>query len=416
MTGKYNYWFLTKNIIPSANNLVIKKARGVTLWDTSGKDYIDFSAQTLNLSLGQCSPKLTKAAITQLNRYTFLSSRFVCEPFMQLAKTLIELAPEELTKVNIKFSDGSDANESAFKRVRKYHKKQTIASLYKSHLGETSETIAASGKHFDNRSYIGGSQKFVFFPPPHPDFIPSCKTIEEAEQASLLCLKKLLEKNNDICAIIVEPIMVNAGVYILSPNYLKELRTLCDKFKIGLIFDEVQTAFGWLGTFFAASKYKVTPDILTMGKAISPGFPLAAILMRSKYDVLDYGEDEFTYGGHPLSCAVALKNIEILKHIKMEKTVTEKGFLISKLLLVLKKKHQFIKEIRGEGLIWAVDFGKNISTVDIDRICKKALSNGLILRKSQDGLGSSLVIKPPLIITDSEIKKGMKRLDRSLAV
>lgn len=411
-----NFSYLTKNIIPSNKNIVVKKARGAILWDSQDKDYIDFSAQTLNLSLGQCHPELIKAASAQLNRYTFLSSRFVCEPFMQLAKTLIELAPNKLTKVNIKLSDGSDANESAFKRVRKYHKKQTIVSLYKSHLGETSETIAASGKHFENRSYIGGCQKFVFFPPPHPDFISSCKTIEEAEQASLLCLKKLLEKNNDICAIIVEPIMVNAGVYILSPNYLRELRTICDKSNIGLIFDEIQTAFGWLGTFFAASKYKVTPDILTMGKAISPGFPLAAILMRSKYDVLDYGEDEFTYGGHPLSCVVALKNIEILKHIKMEKTVTEKGFLISKLLLVLKKKHRFIKEIRGEGLIWAVDFGKNIPIADIDRIYKKALSNGLILRKSQDGLGSSLVIKLPLIITDPEIKKGVERLDRSLAL
>lgn len=416
MTGKDNWRFLTKNIIPSANNVVIKKAKGVVLWDANGKDYIDFSAQTLNLSLGQCHPELVKAAAAQLNRYTFLSSRFVCEPFMQLAKTLVELAPKELTKVNIKLSDGSDANESAFKRVRKYHKKQTIVSFYKSHLGETSETIASSGKHFENRSYIGGSQKFVFFPPPHPDFISSCKTIKEAEEISLKCLKKILEENNDICAIIIEPIMVNAGVYILSPNYLRELRNVCNKFNIGLIFDEIQTAFGWLGTFFAASKYKVTPDILTMGKAISPGFPLAAVLMRSKYDVLDYGEDEFTYGGHPLSCAVALKNIEILKHIKMEKTVTEKGFLIFKFLSALQKKHQFIKEIRGEGLIWAVDFGKNISIADIDRIYKKAVSNGLILRKSQDGLGSSLVIKLPLIIAGSEIKKGMERLDRSLAL
>ena len=185
-----NFSYLTKNIIPSNKNIVIKKARGAILWDSQDKDYIDFSAQTLNLSLGQCHPKLIKAAIAQLNRYTFLSSRFVCEPFMQLAKTLVELAPEELTKVNIKLSNGSDANESAFKRVRKYHKKQTIVSLYKSHLGETSETIVASGKHFENRSYIGGCQKFEFFPPPHPDFIPSCKTIKEAEQASLKCLQK----------------------------------------------------------------------------------------------------------------------------------------------------------------------------------------------------------------------------------
>jgi len=408
-----DYRHLTKNIIPE-NNIIIAKARGIILWDTEGKDYIDFSAQTLNLSQGQCHPELTKTAITQLRHYTFLSSRFVCEPFLQLSKTIVNLAPKGLTKINIKLSDGSDANESAFKRVRSYHKKQTIASLYKSHLGETSETLAASGKHSKNRYYTGGSQKFVFFPPPHPDFIPSCETVKEAEKTSLLGLKNLIAENSDICGVIVEPIMVNAGVYILSPSYLNGLRALCDDYQISLIFDEIQTAFGWLGTFFAASRYKASPDILTMGKAISPGFPLAAILMRPKYDVLEYGEDEFTNGGHPLSCAVALKNIEIIKHMKIKKIVSERSALILKLLTALQKKHPFIKEIRGEGLIWGIDFGKNISPLGANQIYTRALSNGLILRKSCDGLGSSLVIKLPLTITAAEIEEGIKRLEQSL--
>lgn len=298
--------------------------------------------------------------------------------------------------------------------MRKYHKKQTIASFYGSRLGETSETINANGKHFENRQYIGGSQKFEFFPPPHSNFIPSCKTTKEAENFSLLSFQKLLEKNDDICAVIVEPIMVNAGVYLLSPSYLGRLRVLCDKHQIALIFDEIQTAFGWLGTFFAASKYKVIPDILTLGKALSPGFPLAAILMRPKYDVLNYGEDKFTYGGHPLSCAVALQNIKILEQIKMNSIVLEKSILIFKLLSEMQKKNSLIKEIRGEGLIWGIDFGTKTSFLKVEKIYKLALSNGLILRKSQDGLGSSLIMKLPLIIAEKEIREGIKRFERSL--
>ncbi|MCL4382357.1 MAG: aspartate aminotransferase family protein [Patescibacteria group bacterium] len=411
-----NFRHLTKNIIPSNKNIVVKKALGAIFWDSQGKDYIDFSAQTLNLSLGQCHPEITRAVITQLKKYNFLSSRFVCEPLMQLSEVIINLAPKELSKINIKLTDGSDANESAFKRVRKYHKKLTIASLYKSHLGETSETIVASGKNFENRFYIGGSQKFTFFPPPHPDFIPSCKTTKEAEKISLLHLKSLLQRNNDICAVIVEPIMVNAGVYILSPDYLRGLRALCDEYHVSLIFDEIQTAFGWIGTFFAASKYKITPDIVTLGKAISPGFPLAAVLMQPQYDLLEYGEDEFTNGGNPLSCIVALKNIEILKRMGIEKMVLEKSNLIFKLLSNVQRDYPFIKEIRGEGLIWGVDFDKKTSPFSTQQIYNRALSNGLVLRKSQDGYGSSLVIKPPLIITNNEIEEGIERLRWSLAL
>jgi len=405
---------LTKNIAPSNEEIIIVKAKGLRVWDKKGKDYIDFSSQTLNLNLGQSHPLLISAAKRQLAKYSFLSSRFMSTPFLNLAKTLVRLAPKGLTKVNLKLTNGSDANESAFKRARKYHKKPTIVSFYFSHLGETSETISASGKHFKNRSYIGGSQCFAFFHPPHPDFIPSAKSIAEAERASLTELSELLEKRGDICGVIVEPIMVNAGVYVLSPSYLKSLRGLCTRCNVALIFDEVQTAFGWLGTFFAADKAGVTPDILTVGKALASGFPLAAVLMKEKYDVLEYGEDEFTYGGHPVSCAVALKNIEILEKMNLAETVLEKETFIKNLLYGLKNDYPFIKEVRGTGLIWVIDFDEKKSPRSASEIYDRAIKNGLILRKSKDGEGSALVIKPAVTVSFEELTEGFKRFRKAI--
>lgn len=405
---------LVKNILPANPAITIDRARGAILWDSAGKDYIDFSSQTLNVSLGQCHPRLTRAAITQLKKYTFLSTRFVSEPLTLLAHELVKLAPAGLSKVNLKLTNGSDANESAFKRVRKYHKKQIIVAFSWSHHGETSETINASGKHFENRHYIGGSEKFLFFNPPHQEFFPSAKTSEEAERASLRQLSHLIETHSDICAVIVEPILVNAGVYILSKNYLTGLRKLCDQHGISLIFDEIQTMGGWLGEIFAAKKYGVTPDLITLGKALSPGFPLSGILMKEEYDVLDYGEDEFTYGGHPVSCAVALENLRILQEMPLGRVVHEREKIIRSTLTKFKQKFSFIKEIRGDGLIWAIDFDVDRSPKTPGEIYQNALRNGVILRKSRDGAGSSLVIKPPLVISKKQLQNGLGRVFQAI--
>lgn len=405
---------LVRNILPADPAITIRRAKGAVLWDSTGKDYIDFSSQTLNLSLGQCHPSLSRVAIRQLKQFTFLSTRFVSEPLVKFALELVKLAPAGLSKVNLKLTNGSDANESAFKRVRKYHQKQTILACSWSHHGETSETINASGKRFENRYYIGGSGKFLFFNPPHQDFFPFAKTLQDAESTSLAQVSRLIETHPDTCAVIVEPILVNAGVYILSPWYLKRLRRLCDRYEISLIFDEIQTMGGWLGDMFAAQKYGVTPDLITLGKALSPGFPLAGVLMKEEYDVLDYGEDEFTYGGHPVSCAVALATLDILQKMSIERHVWEREKIIKQTLEQYQRTFRFIKEIRGVGLIWAIDFDLEQAPLTPSEIYQRALQNGVVLRKSRDGMGSSLVLKPPLVISKQQLRIGFERLLRAL--
>lgn len=402
---------LTKNIVPG--DITIAKAKGIKLWDKTGKEYLDFSSQTLNLNLGN-SPDIAKEAfLKQFDKFTFLSSRFKNEVFVNLARELINIAPAELKKVNLKLTNGSDANESAFKRVRVYRGKPYIISFYRSHLGESSETLSARGKNF-YRKQFRGSNNFIHLPPP---FILQTlgHSLKESEKITLEQLEILLRERDDIAALIIEPVMVNAGGYIFTKNFLQSVRSICSERNISLIFDEIQTAFGWMGTFFAAKYFRVTPDLLTLGKGLASGFPLAAVLMKDEYDLMEYGEDEYTYGGHPVSCAIAIENIKILKKTNILKDVVKKSRILEGYLRQLQDSFpKLIKEVRICGLIAAIEF-KEPKTMSIASVVyTESLKRGLILRKSLDGRGSSLVLKPPLIVSDVDIDDAFKILSKSL--
>lgn len=271
---------LTKNTKPLP--IKVWKAKGVNFYDYKKKIYLDFSSQTLNLNFGQLHPKITTAVINQARKLTFLSSRFINPVLLDVAQELLEISPPDLTKINLKLVNGGDANESAFKRVRKLHNKQYIIAFQKTHLGESSETLSASAK---TDKYIGGSGKFLFVAPPFNQFFKGNSKPLDFNEYSLHEINELLEKRDDVAAIILEPVMVNAGVYGFSSYYLRRLKEMCQRYSISLIFDEVQTAFGWLGTYFAADYFGVTPDLITMGKGLAAGYPLAAILMKDEYDV-----------------------------------------------------------------------------------------------------------------------------------
>lgn len=404
------YSFLTKNL--NSTNIRVKKARGVWFWDTKGKKYLDYSSQTLNLNLGN-SPDFAKSAfLKQFNKFTYLSSRFDNPTFTMLSKKLVDLAPSGLTKVNIKLTNGGDANESAFKRVRIFRGKPYILSLYNSHLGEGSETLAASGKYSDN-IFFGGSDKFLNV---HAPFYFKHKgySEEQSDQLALSEIKSLLGKRKDIAAMVLEPIMVNAGGYINSKNYLKILRKICDTYNISLIFDEVQTAFGWLGTNFAAEYFDVTPDLITLGKGIGFGFPLAGVLMKKEYDVVDYGLDETTYGGHPISCAIALDGLKYIQTHHLLEGIQNKESVFRELLSqILNKYRDIIFETRIAGLIASVEFKSAKAALEIYELC---MEHGLLVRKSMDGVGPSLVFKPPIITTEKEIVYAMNILEKCLKI
>lgn len=372
--------FLAANIQPVSGDVIVK-ARGCVFELMDGRKVLDFSSQTLNLNLGHNHPRIVKAIKRQLTKFSYNSSRFINEQFVELSKTLVDLTDKSLNCVNLKLTNGSDAVESALKRARIAHNKRKIISFYGSHHGETVETIALSGKHFNGR-FLGSADEFLYL---------------EKDDMVVENLEQMLRKHKDVAGIILEPVMVNAGVRVFEEKALKGIRSLCDKYKIALIFDEVQTAFGWLGTMFAYERFKVVPDILCLGKGLSAGMPLSAAVFRKKYDVLDYGEDELTYGGHPLSIAAAWENINILKNSDFK--IFQKEALMKKLLA----KYQ----AEGMGLIWGV---KCNTQERAGKIHEECLKRGLLLR--HNGGGFSLTFKPPIIVSELEIREAMMIFDK----
>lgn len=371
-----NLTCLVKNVLPSTEDVIVG-GKGSSFFLKSGKKILDFSSQTLNLNLGHNHEVVIKAAKSQIDKFSYNSSRYINQDFVKLSQRLIDLTDDSLNRVNLKLTNGSDAVESAIKRARIGTSKRKIISFIGSHHGETVETIALSGKHFEGR-FLGSAEEYLYLK-------KDSKVIEN--------LRNIFKQHNDVAGLILEPIMVNAGVKIFSKENLVEIRKLCSKYKVALIFDEVQTAFGWLGSMFAYERFEVVPDILALGKGLASGFPLAVAVLNEKYDVLNYGEDEFTSGGNPVSCAVALANLELLKKVDFE--INKKEKLMSRLLSKF--------DTRGMGLIWAVDCK---SKEKAEYIHKECFKKGLLLRLN--GGRRVLTFKPPIIVSESEIKKAVE--------
>ena len=410
--------YLSKNIRPLSFPLV--KGNGVTVTDINGKEFLDFSSQTLNMNLGHCHPRIINAVKTQLEKIYYASSRFMCPPPLQLAKRLVEIAPEGLTKVNLKITSSSEANEGAIKIIRKYFdgNKNTIATTYLSFFGVTFETMKCSGKYF-NAKFLGNRGDYIYVPPPYCLRCPYNKQPTDCGLECATAFEKVLEFRGDIGAIMLEPVMIDtAGVIIPKKEYLLEIRKICDKYDVALIFDEDQTAFGWLGEMFASDYFDVIPDIMTLGKGLSAGFPLSALMFKEKYDVLDYGEHEFTYGAHPISCAATLENINILTEPGFLEEIKKKSRYFEHRLLEIHKKNEWIN-IRNIGLIAGVEIMKDMKIPDSSKarqIFEECLKRGVIFRLSHDFSGNVIIIKPPLIVTNEEIDKALNVLEDSISV
>lgn len=414
VTGYTKY--LSKNTVPLGLPLV--KGKGVVVTDINGKEYLDFTSQTLNMNLGHGHPRIVNAVKSQLESIYYASSRFLHIPALQLAKRLVEIAPRGLTKVNLKITSTSEANEGAIKIVRKYNesKRNTIVTTYLSFFGVSFETMRCSGKYF-NASFIGSKGDYAYVPPPYCFRCTYGKHPSECDLECATAMEKLLEFRTDIGGIMLEPILVDTGGVIIPPKeYLKEIRRMCDKYEVALIFDEDQTAFGWLGEMFASNYFCVAPDIMTLGKALSAGFPLSALLFKEKYDVLDYGEHEFTYGAHPLSCVAALENINILTEPSFLEEVRRKARYFQNRLAEIQAETGGIN-VRSIGLIGGVEIvmdNKAPDPVKARRIYEKCLERGVIFRLSHDFSGNAIIIKPPLIVTTEEIDKALSVLRDSI--
>lgn len=373
---------------------VLERGVGSRVWDTDGRDYVDFAAGIAVSALGHAHPAMVSALTKQAEKLWHLSNLFMNEPALALAKTLCERTfAEQVFFAN----SGAEANEAALKLARKvgrniHQDKTQIISFSQSFHGRTLFTVS-----------VGGQEKYS------SAFAPLPADIVHATYNDLESVKALISKRT--CAVMVEPIQGEGGVVPADEAFLVGLRALCDDHQALLIFDEVQTGVGRTGSLYAYMDTPVVPDVLTSAKGLGGGFPIGAMLTtRAIGGQLGVGEHGTTYGGNPLGCAVAGAVLDVIDESVLM-GVRERSAYICKKIAELNARHQVFAGVRGRGLLLGLVLSERY----------QGLAKTIVSLAGEEGLlvlvaGSDVVrVVPSLLITKDDIDEGMARLDRALS-
>jgi len=383
--------------------------------DVEGKEYLDATAQAWTLSVGHSHPRIIKAVKEQIGSLATAFFGYQSVPNLLLAEKLVTIAPEGFNKVLFGLS-GSEANEAAMHLAMRYTQGQDFVTLYGGYHGRTFVTEAMSYTHDSFMDVKRGLERFITKPIRVPNaYCYRCYFGLGYPECELLCAKFVetaLQHGADtkVAGVMLEPIQANGGHVVPPPGYLQELRRICTKYDVPLIYDEVQTGMGRCGKMFAAEVFDVFPDIMVIGKGLGAGFPITAVLTSDKYSHLEAAEWGFSHAGSPFACAAALEAINVLEDENLLENAHKMGTLIMDGFRELTKKFPLIGDVRGKGLMIGVEIVKDPETKEpavkeTQEIVIKALDRGLLLGKSGMGLlgGNVVKIKPPLCITEQEV-------------
>ena len=374
----------------SPANFIPKEARGSRIWDQDNKEYIDFGGGIAVNSLGHSHPDLIKALSEQSKKFWHLSNYLSNEPAINLAQKLTDLTFAE----NVFLSNsGTEANEAAIKIARKFHssknnQRNEIVSFQNSFHGRSLLNIS-----------LGSSEMH------RSGFEPLMPGIKHGEFNNVSNLGSLITKKT--AAVIVEPVQGEAGVYTASKEFLKKLREECTKQGALLIIDEVQSGIGRMGSLYGYMQYDIKPDIVTSAKGLGGGIPIGATLTTKVIgECMQPGTHGSTFGGNPMSCAVANEVVSIVSEKDFLNDVLEKEQLFLDLLSEFKTKGIF-SEVRSAGL-W---IGCDLIDKTANEVLDQAYDAGLIMVSA----GSScLRLAPALNITNEEIEQGINLLKEVL--
>jgi len=386
-----------KVMVPNYNPqpMIPVRGDGARVWDQDDNEFIDFAGGIAVNVVGHNHPRLVAAIKAQADKLWHLSNVYTNEPALALASKLTEATFAD--KVFF-CNSGAEANEAAFKLIRKYAydnfgpEKNEIISFTSSFHGRTLFTVS-----------VGGQPKY------REGFEPAPGGITHVPFNDIDALKAAISDNT--CGVVMEPIQGEGGVIPADPEFAKAVRELCDQHNALLVFDEVQTGMGRSGHLYAYQALGVTPDVLTSAKALGGGFPIGAMLVSDKCaPSLGFGTHGSTYGGNPLGCAVANEVIDIVNTPEVLNGVNEKADRLIAGLNKINAKHGIIKEIRNSGLLIGAELieewhGK------AGEFNKAAHANGLMMLVAGPNV---LRMTPSLIITDEEIDAGLAILEKAV--
>jgi succinylornithine transaminase family protein len=385
---------MVPNYEPSA--IIPVRGEGSRVWDTEGKEYIDFAGGIAVTALGHSNPTLVNVMREQAGKIWHLSNVMTNEPALRLAKKLTEKTFAD----RVFFANsGAEANEAAFKLARRYAF---------DHFGPEKHEIIAFNKSFHGRTLftvsVGGQAKYKEGFEPTPGGIKHCD-YNDIEQ-----LKSLI--SDKTCAVVMEPIQGEGGIIPADKAFAKQVRELCDKYNALLVYDEVQSGVGRTGTLYAYEQLGVTPDVLTTAKALGNGFPVGAMLATEKAaKSLAFGTHGSTYGGNPMACAIAEAVIDIIDTPEVLAGVAKRHDLFVEGLKAINEKYHVFKDIRGMGLLIGAEVIDSL-TGKAGEIVKASAAKGLFVLVAGPNV---LRLAPSLIITEKDIADGLARLDKAIA-
>jgi taurine---2-oxoglutarate transaminase len=403
--------------------LPIDRAEGIYLYTSDGRRFIDFNSQLMSVNIGHSDKRVIKAMQEQAEKLCYvMPGGMTTEPRAKLGAKLAELTPGDI-EVFFFTNGGAEAVENAFKIARAYTGRYKIMSRYRSYHGATAAAMAATG---EPRSWghapLPGMIHFT-------DWYHGVDRQQDSADVALRNLEEqiMLEGPQTIAAIIVESVTGTNGILIPPDGYMQGVRTLCDKFGIVMIADEVMAGFGRTGEWFAINHWKVVPDLMTMAKGITSSYiPLGAVGMRRK--IADHFKDKMfpgglTYSSHTLACAAALATIAVYEEDGLIERTKRMGRVMGDLMADLAKRHPSVGAVRNIGLFGVIELIRDRHTKQPMAPFNGAAPEMAALGKFFREQGLFTLVRwnyfftnPPLIITEEQLRDAFGIIDRGLEI
>jgi taurine---2-oxoglutarate transaminase len=430
LSMEHSFW--TWSAQARVSPIPVTRAKGVYFWDADGKRYLDFNSMTMCVNIGHGDERVINAIIEQAKSLPYAAPGMATKPRAILGELLSQITPGNLDHFMFTLG-GADANENAVKLARGYTDKHKILTRYRSYHGASAGAMALTGDPRRLPWEPNLMPGVIHFLDPYryrSTFHRTNPNISEAEftQDYLNHLEEIIlyEGPESIAAILLESVTGTNGIIIPPEGYLQGVRKLCDKYKILMIADEVMSGFGRTGKWFAVDHWNVVPDLLTMAKGLTSAYaPLGAVAMKPEiaaaYNDQTY-QGGLTYTAHPISLAAAIANINVLKDDHLIEHTHDMGPVLHRLLNDLGEQHASVGEVRSIGLFGVIELVRdrktkeplapwNSSSPEMNALRKQLLEKGLFMYTHWH----TVLIIPPLIITEEQLNEGFAILEAALS-
>lgn len=365
----------------------ISKGKGATVWDVSGKEYIDCMGGYGVALIGHCNDRVVNAIKKQSEKLITCHMSLYNNVRLEFLEKISKISPKKLSKVFFSNS-GAESTESALKFSRKFTGKSGIIAMTGGYHGKTFGALSVTHNEKYRKSFQPLLEGVKFVPYSNPS------KIEESLDTS-------------IGTVIIEPIQGETGIIVPSDGVLQQIRKICDQNDLVLIFDEIQTGLGRTGRMWAGEHWSTTPDIMCLAKGIAGGLPMGLTLCKPEIlDAMKVGEHSSTFAGNPLSCSAGIATIESIIEERLVENAAKVGNIFKNGLFQLKENHRIVRDVRGLGLMLALE-----SRFDIKDILFDGIKEGLLMLYS----GRNIIrLLPPLVLDDVKVAKTLSIMDKLL--